>query len=340
MLRAGSYRDWRGVVYPAARAAARVVRAYAERFDTVEINNTFYRLPTATTVEQWAAQAPPGFVYAVKVGQFGSHRMKLRDPATWLPNHLERLGGSAPSSARTSCSSRRGGERDAGRLDEFLSAAPRDLRWAVELRDPTWLHDDVFDVLERHGAALCIHDLLPDHPWMRTTDWTYVRFHGPNALAEKYLGRYGGRRLWRRRRPARAPGSTRAATSTPTSTTTTTARGRRRPVALAATDDRRSTSCTSKTASGSERTVMWFFDIEWSSQEAARRSARSGCRNDVVPRCHTSRVSSANRRSTSVSARAPNRTSPESSGSCSINPATMSSRAMRSCTASAATCTS
>ena len=55
----------------------------------------------------------------------------------------------------------------------------------------------MFDVLRRHGAALCLHDLLPDHPWIRTTSWTYVRFHGPNALEQKYVGRYGGRRLWR-----------------------------------------------------------------------------------------------------------------------------------------------
>ncbi len=67
----------------------------------------------------------------------------------------------------------------------------------MEVREPSWLHDDTFEVLRRHGAALCIHDLLPDHPWVRTTDWTYVRFHGPAALERKYWGRYGGRRLWR-----------------------------------------------------------------------------------------------------------------------------------------------
>ena len=86
-------------------------------------------------------------------------------------------------------------QRNAARLDELLTVAPRRLRWAVELRDPSWLHDDVFDVLARHGAALCIHDLLDDHPWERTTDWTYVRFHGPHATSEKYHGRYGSRRL-------------------------------------------------------------------------------------------------------------------------------------------------
>jgi uncharacterized protein YecE (DUF72 family) len=71
------------------------------------------------------------------------------------------------------------------------------MRWAVEIRDPSWLSDDVFEVLQRHGAALCIHDMLPNHPWELTTDWSYVRFHGPTAQTRKYYGRYGGRRLSR-----------------------------------------------------------------------------------------------------------------------------------------------
>lgn len=195
-----SYRDWRGPVYPADAPARSWFAHYAQRFDTVELNNTFYRLPPVTTVEQWAQQAPPGFTYAVKLGQFGSHRMKLRDAARWLPNHLdrvERLGSHlGPNLVQLPPRWR----RDTARLDEFLSVAPKHLRWAVELRDPSWVHDDTFAVLERHGAALCIHDLLEHHPWIRTTDWTYVRFHGPDARRVKYTGEYGGRRLWR---PAR-----------------------------------------------------------------------------------------------------------------------------------------
>jgi uncharacterized protein YecE (DUF72 family) len=82
-------------------------------------------------------------------------------------------------------------------LDAFLAAAPSSLRWAVELRDPSWVHDDTLAMLARHGAALCLHDLLERQPWERTTEWTYVRFHGPDAVAHPYEGRYGGRRLWR-----------------------------------------------------------------------------------------------------------------------------------------------
>jgi uncharacterized protein YecE (DUF72 family) len=184
-------------VYPAGLPQRGWFDSYAQRFDTVELNTTFYRLPTTAAVERWAAQAPPGFVYAAKLGAFGSHRMKLRDAARWLPNHLDRVCRLGTALGPTLVQLPPRWRRDAARLDEFLAVAPTSLRWAVELRDPTWLHDDVFTVLERHGAALCVHDLLERHPWVRTTDWTYVRFHGPDARTRKYVGRYGGRRLWR-----------------------------------------------------------------------------------------------------------------------------------------------
>jgi uncharacterized protein YecE (DUF72 family) len=193
------YDDWKGVVYPAELKKSSWFAYYASLFDTVELNNTYYRLPSAAAVDRWAAQAPPGFVYSLKLGAFGSHRMKLREAASWLPNHLavaRRLGAAlGPTLVQLPPRWRRNTER----LDEFLTVAPKDLRWAVELREPSWLSDDVFDVLRRHGAALCIHDLLDAHPWMLTTDWAYVRFHGPAARERRYVGRYGARRL---RRPA------------------------------------------------------------------------------------------------------------------------------------------
>jgi len=191
------YRDWRGVVYPPELPQRSWFERYATLFDTVEINNTFYRLPRPEAVERWAEQAPDGFIYAVKVGMFGSHRMKLRDAASWLPNHLDRVRRLGPHLGPNLVQLPPHWHRNIERLDEFLSAAPRSQRWAVELRDPSWFHDDVYAVLARHGAALCLHDLVPDHPKILTTDWTYVRFHGPRAIDDPYHGRYTGRRLWR-----------------------------------------------------------------------------------------------------------------------------------------------
>jgi uncharacterized protein YecE (DUF72 family) len=189
------YKDWRGIVYPEQLPQRRWFEHYTTLFDTVEINNTFYRLPPPSTVEAWCEQAPDGFTYAVKLGGFGSHRMKLRDAASWLPNHLDRACRLGPHLGPNLVQLPPRWRRDVPRLDDFLSTCPSTLRWAVELRDPTWVHDDVFATLERHGAALVLHDLLPQHPWVRTTDWAYVRFHGPNAIEEPYNGLYGGRRL-------------------------------------------------------------------------------------------------------------------------------------------------
>jgi uncharacterized protein YecE (DUF72 family) len=182
-------------VYPESLPQRRWFEHYATLFDTVEINNTFYRLPSPAAVESWAEQAPAGFTYACKLGSFGSHRMKLKDASSWLVNHLDRLAGLGSSAGPTLVQLPPRWRRNVDRLDEFLSAAPSSRRWAVELREPSWLHESVFEVLRRHDAALCIHDLLADHPWELTAGWTYLRFHGPHAVEHPYQGRYGAGRL-------------------------------------------------------------------------------------------------------------------------------------------------
>jgi uncharacterized protein YecE (DUF72 family) len=162
------YKHWRGVVYPESLPARRWFEHYATLFNTVEINNSFYRLPTERVIEGWATQAPPGFVYSLKLGSFGSHRMKLSDAGSWLPNHIDRVDRLGRAAGPTLVQLPPRWRRNAARLDEFLEAAPSDKRWAVELREPSWLDDETHEVLRRHGAALCIHDLLGGHPWEAT----------------------------------------------------------------------------------------------------------------------------------------------------------------------------
>lgn len=190
-----SYKEWRGVAYPADATPRTWFGHYAQVFDTVELNNTFYRLPTPEKVDGWREQAPPGFTYAAKVGQFCTHRKKLKDPDIWLPRHLDRVRRLGDHLGPNLLQLPPHWTRDVGRLEAVLDILPDDIRWAVELRDPSWLHDDVFDALARHGAALCLHDLLADHPRIRTTDWTYIRYHGPDALRAPYFGPYGEQRL-------------------------------------------------------------------------------------------------------------------------------------------------
>ena len=189
------YKHWRGVVYPEAAPQRSWFAHYAARFDTVEVNNTFYRLPTEAAVRAWADQAPRGFLYSVKMGSFGTHRKKLLDGPSWLPNHLDRVELLGASRGPTLVQLPPHWRRSPDRLDEFLSLVPSGERFAVEIRDSSWLHDDVYDVLRSHNAALCIHDLVKGVPWELTADWTYLRFHGPRAVEHPYRGAYGARRL-------------------------------------------------------------------------------------------------------------------------------------------------
>lgn len=183
------YDHWKKRFYPEDVAKKDWFDFYARRFDSVEINNTFYSLPKAETFEQWRRSAPEGFQYSLKFNRYGSHIKKLKDPDQTIPTFLEmaekldsRLG---PILVQLPPRWRPNPER----LNAFLNEAPRRHRWVIELRDPAWLVDDIYAVLREHGAALCIHDMIDDHPRNLTTDWTYLRFHG-NQYAGSYSPQY------------------------------------------------------------------------------------------------------------------------------------------------------
>jgi len=191
------YAHWRGLFYPADLPHSAWFAAYAARFDTLEVNATFYRLPSQATVESWRERAPEGFRYAVKLSRFGSHRKHLKDPDTWLAAFLTRVAGLGPALGPTLVQLPPRWNADPQRLDDFLTAVD-DLSaglvaapsgWAVEMRDERWLCAEVYEVLRAHGAALVLHDRIADHPRVLTAGWTYLRFHGPDPAAP-YAGRY------------------------------------------------------------------------------------------------------------------------------------------------------
>ena len=157
------YRDWRGVVYPAGLPQRAWFAWYAEHFDSVEVNNTFYRLPAPATVDSWAATVPPGFTFSLKLGAFGIAPDEAGDAALWLPNHLDRLcSGSERPSDLASCNCRPAGDATtSGSTSSCRCVLPSSMRWAVEVREPSGLDDSVFEVLRRHGAApACTTSLL------------------------------------------------------------------------------------------------------------------------------------------------------------------------------------
>lgn len=189
------YPHWRGRFYPEKLAVKRWFAFYAEHFDTVEINNSFYRLPKPETFDGWAVQAPPGFRYAVKANRFLTQAKKLKDceepMARMMPaiRHLgETLGPvlyQLPPRFRINLE----------RLEAFLELVPKDVANVFEFRDNSWYDDRVFALLERHGASFCAHDM----PGLQSPDLAvgpvaYVRFHGGEG---KYWGRYSDERLLR-----------------------------------------------------------------------------------------------------------------------------------------------
>ena len=175
-----NYDSWRGGIYPEGLAQRRWLERYAELFDTVEVNSTFYRLASRAGVERWLEQTPEDFVFAVKASQYLTHMKRLRDMDTGVERFYERIqplvdaGRLGPVVWQLPENFHRDDERLAGAL-EHLPAG----RHCFEFRHPSWFDDDVLSLLRDRGVALVIGD-RPERPFQTyemTADFTLVRFH-------------------------------------------------------------------------------------------------------------------------------------------------------------------
>jgi len=184
------YRHWRDVFYPEDVPQRAWLAYYTGVFETVELNATFYRLPDDAVVESWLEQVPSGFLFALKFSRYGSHNKRLKEPEKSVEPfvRMARILGDRLGPILVQLPPR--WHINLPRLEAFLTALPSDLRWAVEFRDPGWLCEDTYRLLESKGVALCVHDMLPDHPERLTADWQYRRFHGV-----RYGGSYSRRQL-------------------------------------------------------------------------------------------------------------------------------------------------
>ena len=161
---------------------------YQRHFDTVELNNSFYRLPTPEAFDCWRESAPPGFLFAVKGSRFVTHNKKLKDPEQPLKNLLPRAERLAKKLGPILWQLPPKWRRNVERLEEFLQALPRRHHYAFEFREPSWHDESVYQVLRRHNAAYCIYELAGFATEQHiTADFAYVRLHGPGA---KYQGDY------------------------------------------------------------------------------------------------------------------------------------------------------
>jgi uncharacterized protein YecE (DUF72 family) len=174
------YPDWRGTVYPEGVGAGRWLAHYVEWFPTVEVNATFYRLAREPAVRRWRDTAPPGFEFALKGSQFITHRLKLKDAGDAVDRFFEPVRPVLAHTAVVLWQLPPRCKRNVERLDDFLSSLPSGRRYAVEFRDDDWFDDEVFAVLDRHGAAnvWLSSSLTRRHGFTQTGDHVYVRFHG------------------------------------------------------------------------------------------------------------------------------------------------------------------
>jgi uncharacterized protein YecE (DUF72 family) len=188
-----AYKHWRGLLYPEGLPQRLWFQRYAEEFDTVEINNSFYRLPKPETFDKWRDQAPPGFCYAVKANRYLTQAKKLLDCEEPLERmmravrHLgDRLGPTLyqlPPSLKINLE----------RLEAFLRILPKDVTSVFEFRDKSWSVPETYALLDRYGACFCVHDMRGSaSERVAVGPAAYVRFHGAGG---KYWGRYSNEAL-------------------------------------------------------------------------------------------------------------------------------------------------
>ena len=184
------YRHWRGSFYPDGLPTASWLAFYAASFDTVEVNNAFYRLPAADVFERWRDGTPDGFEVAVKASSYLTHNKRLRDPAEPVARLMTRARHLGDKLGPVLLQLPPTMKVEAARLDEALECFGPDVRVAVEVRHDSWDCDPVWEVLAARGAAW----VLADAPWrrwppVRTADWGYVRLHEGRAAPRPCYGR-------------------------------------------------------------------------------------------------------------------------------------------------------
>lgn len=183
------YPHWKGRFYPDGLPAKQYLSFYAQHFGVVELNNTFYRLPTEHAARGWAEAAPPGFVFALKGSRYLTHIKRLKDTGEGIRRFFDAVAPLGRATGPVLWQLPPNMKKDLPRLCEFLEALPAGFAYVVEPRGEDWYDEDFFEALNDLNVALCLHDLIDVKvPYPPPGPIYYRRFHGTTA---KYAGRYG-----------------------------------------------------------------------------------------------------------------------------------------------------
>lgn len=176
-----SYPEWKGSFYPAKMPAKQMLGYYAGRFRTVEINNTFYRPPTAALLDGWAGQVPANFRFVLKAPQEITHVRRLADVDAAVASLVEAAGVLKERLGPLLFQLPPNFKKDAPRLRAFVELLTPACRAAMEFRHPSWFDDEVFGLLRDHGVGLCVADADDglEVPFVATADWGYLRLRRP-----------------------------------------------------------------------------------------------------------------------------------------------------------------
>jgi uncharacterized protein YecE (DUF72 family) len=171
------YKEWKGKFYPEKISPKEMLRFYSERLAAVEINNTFYRMPKESVLEAWAEQVPDDFVFALKAPQVITHFKRLRDVGSEVDYFFRTLSVLDKKLGAVLFQFPKSFRADSPALKDFLALIPGNLSCAFEFRSPSWLNDDIFDVLRSKGCSLCIADSdeNPANQIISTAPWGYLR---------------------------------------------------------------------------------------------------------------------------------------------------------------------
>lgn len=182
------YKHWVGDFYPPKFPSSKMLSWYAQHFHTVEINNSFYRLPAEETLRKWSDTVPADFCFSVKASRFITHIKRLSDPENAVERFLSRANALNGKLGPILFQLPPHWHVNVERLESFVSALPRGQRFVLELRDLSWYVPAVYVLLQRHNVALCLHDWhAAQWPITLTADFTYIRLHGTSG---HYAGNY------------------------------------------------------------------------------------------------------------------------------------------------------
>jgi uncharacterized protein YecE (DUF72 family) len=183
------YRHWKGPFYPEQISNDALLAYYSSRLQTVEINNSFYRLPEKETVRRWKERVPVGFIFSFKANRHITHMKKLKDPVDSLVRMLDVVDSLGDALGPILFQLPPRWKLNSERFSSFLEVLPRRYRYAFEFREPSWFVPGVYKALCDAGAAFCIYEIGGrKSPRKVTADFVYIRLHGPER--EPYQGRY------------------------------------------------------------------------------------------------------------------------------------------------------